>query len=619
MRSTNKQNYIYSYALMAFTRIIITSGISVIFFYTSSFNFEQNLIARYREFDFASKLKEKFPRLDTLKNLPWYNYKPDTLYIPDTLYKLDTLYNYKNAVYKDGAWIDSINLISFGTKDDQKNFSYSKKDYITGEMFNHFGYYTTYLPFDNDNFYLPFSADLSFHYNHFFSDVLHGKDSSKIFMQLKTPGRYLSVGSRSLKYRFPDLRSIKGWEFWLLLLAALTIFYFIILKIIKRMFSLDVPYIEPWSALDEKILQNIQLYKLVFVIGAPGSDKLTYVSNLLKQNFKDFIFNEESKSVCIANLEKIFDSDKEYENEWKELKDEVCKKQYRYIIVDNFEYKINDDAINRIKLNFIESMALKNDKKIIILSTVYPTQFPDSLYPQSSEQIKSGQDFIKWNMLLGDSPIIILPLKKSDTRQDTSINENIIKETQYTDFLQNLQLPLIQTTEGTSTLKRELNADILSIKLQGTAHNFYTSIWYSLTKEEKFILYDLAEDYLVNAHNIITLNMLIKKGLIICKEGTLRLFNKSFKNFILTSIGDMETSKIKKQIRDHSNWNKLRTPLLLIVLVIFAILIASQEEILSKILSYAGVLAAGIPILLKLFSVFEKKESKGTADESAPK
>ena len=36
-------------------------------------------------------------------------------------------------------------------------------------------------------------------------------------------------------------------------------------------------------------------------------------------------------------------------------------------------------------------------------------------------------------------------------------------------------------------ISSKLNADILSIKLQATAHNFYTSIWYSLTKEEKFM------------------------------------------------------------------------------------------------------------------------------------
>ncbi|HXL57405.1 MAG TPA: hypothetical protein VN958_14175, partial [Chitinophagaceae bacterium] len=207
-------------------------------------------------------------------------------------------------------------------------------------------------------------------------------------------------------------------------------------------------------------------------------------------------------------------------------------------------------------------------------------------------------------------------LEKSGMPNSTITEENIDKETQYTDFLRKLKDPLVKTAKIPFAIKQKTKDDILAIKLQATAYNFYTSIWHSLTKEEKFILYDLAEDYLVNAHNIVILNMLMRKGLIFCKEGTLRLFNKSFRNFILTSIGDGELSKIKTQIRNNSDWNKLRTPLLLIILVIFAFLVASQEEFLSKILSYGGVLAAAIPLLLKLFGAFEKKDNKGATEVS---
>ena len=47
--------------------------------------------------------------------------------------------------------------------------------------------------------------------------------------------------------------------------------------------------------------------------------------------------------------------------------------------------------------------------------------------------------------------------------------------------------------------EKELNADELAYKLQFTSHYFYLYIWQSFTKEEKFLLYDLAEDNLVNS------------------------------------------------------------------------------------------------------------------------
>ncbi len=59
--------------------------------------------------------------------------------------------------------------------------------------------------------------------------------------------------------------------------------------------------------------------------------------------------------------------------------------------------------------------------------------------------------------------------------------------------------------------------------------------------------------------------MLIGKGIIYRdKEGTLKIFNKGFRNFILTAIGISEAMKIKDRIRDNGNWGKWKAPLIII-------------------------------------------------------
>ena len=151
----------------------------------------------------------------------------------------------------------------------------------------------------------------------------------------------------------------------------------------------------------------------------------------------------------------------------------------------------------------------------------------------------------------------------------------------------------------------KVNADELAFKLQITSHYFYMYIWQSLTKEEKFLLYDLAEDNLVNSFDDYNLNMLLAKGVIIRPDGTLRLFNKGFRNFILTAIGNSEAMKIKNNIKDNGNWNKLKNPLIILVLAILAFLLTSQQEVYSKLISYVAALVAGVPMVLKLFSFFE--------------
>jgi hypothetical protein len=119
-------------------------------------------------------------------------------------------------------------------------------------------------------------------------------------------------------------------------------------------------------------------------------------------------------------------------------------------------------------------------------------------------------------------------------------------------------------------------------------------------------LYDLAEDNLVNSFDDYNLSMLIAKGVVIRPDGTLKLFNKGFRNFILTAIGNSEAMKIKNQIKDNGNWNTLKNPLQLIILAILTFLLTSQEEAFTKLITYVAALGAGVPAVLKLFSLFDK-------------
>src|SRR4029078_5006091 len=81
-----------------------------------------------------------------------------------------------------------------------------------------------------------------------------------------------------------------------------------------------------------------------------------------------------------------------------------------------------------------------------------------------------------------------------------------------------------------------IGPDGLALKLGITSHYFYMYMWQSLTKEEKFLLYDLAEDGLVNPFDDYNLILLISKGLVIREDGIRKIFNNGFRNFILTAI-----------------------------------------------------------------------------------
>ncbi len=124
------------------------------------------------------------------------------------------------------------------------------------------------------------------------------------------------------------------------------------------------------------------------------------------------------------------------------------------------------------------------------------------------------------------------------------------------------------------------------------------------------ILDTIAQNNLVNSFDDCNLNMLLAKGVIIRADGTLKLFNKGFRKFILTAIGNTEAMKIKNLINDNGNWSKLKNPLMIVIVAILIFLLVSQEEAYSKLITYMAALGAGIPAVIKLFSLFDNSNSK---------
>lgn len=307
--------------------------------------------------------------------------------------------------------------------------------------------------------------------------------------------------------------------------------------------------------------------------------------------------------------------------DWKKCKTEALKDSYSLVIINHFEYNIKDPVANAIKLNFLETLLQRAGCKVMIISTMHPITFLDSFM---DEQANSGaaekvtvipeSELDRWQVLLGHFRIIIQRLSnildsddEHDIKTGTQMERAIFEETQYSHYLNNMYRMSLNKAERALTRHQE-NVDAVTdsviFKLQITSHYFYTYIWQSLTKEEKFLLYDLAEDGLVNPVDDYNLSMLISKGLIIKPDGTLRLFNKGFRNFILTSIGASEVNRIKEQVKDNGNWSSLKVPLIISLLAIAGFLIASEQEAYSKIITYVTAIGAGIPAVLKIFSLF---------------
>lgn len=594
-------NYARSFSLMALTRLIFTSGIPVVFFYIASYDYEQNIGIRYRQLQYANKL------LDSLSD--------------KQIDGIRARGNFVNGFYYDGAFIKDVRVEELTAP-----VQYSREENITADILQFFRVKITGKAVDEEKFFTAHAADTLFFYNPLLKDACK-KDSATItYRQTGINGKYLAITSAMLNYRLPSVfsaSSFNGFLFWLLLFLAFIVFYFIIYNIISKLFCISLPDLSEWKELDDKIIGSSRVNNLLFIIGLPGSGKLSVIKEKIqKGEITDekvpLVFDEDDDSkgnVFIADLINIPDygNDRESNAEWMAFKTKAFNQKNRLVIVNHFEYNIEDAVTNRIKLNFLQALMLENRCKIIILSTIHPVAFLDSVMDQSVEEgdkSAPGQDLERWHVLFGHYRIIIFPLQQSPQIKIDSSWKAIYKETQQTHFLAKIQEYAIERANDLTANQKEVDADEFAFKLQVTAHYFYMYMWQSLTKEEKFLLYDLAEDNLVNSFDDYNLNMLLAKGIIIRPDGTLKLFNKGFRNFILTAIGNSEAMKIKQNIADNGNWNRLKNPLLIVILAIIVFLMTSQQEAYSRLITYVAALTTGIPALLKLLSVFDKQQPK---------
>ena len=594
--------YTQSYAFMVTTRLIITSGIPVAFFYIYSFDYEQNLDTRYRQLNFATALTQKIwlKKTDIISNNK----------------KLDSIKNnllYTSGIYYDGMYIESVDTSQMD------EFQDPKEDGETAEIMGAFRYMGNDLEVKNNNLNLQ-SAGSNVSFGKISSDP-DGKHTTCFKTYYKTShnidSRVLKISSMAqISYQPPY------WHFWIFLILAVLLFYWVIYQIIRKIFALDMSPTERWRKLDSTLLKTNDFTKLVLIVGSPGSDtllKLKYrinIGHIKSDDNKQLVLeNSKSSNVFIADMSRIPANGKPNSN-WNSCTYEALS-GYPLVIVNHFEYNICDPASNNLKLDLLESLIRKGGK-VIIISTMHPLTFLDSFNDQQKNPI-SESEMGRWHMLLGNFRVMIDPLIVSsmpDTQDE--IKKAIMHETRYSRFLYRMRstiLKFLEQEERSRAVEEETKekaSDSLIFKLQLTSQYFYTDIWQSLTQEEKFILYDLAEDGLVNASDDFNVNMLICKGLIIRPDGPLMLFNKSFRNFILTAIGQKEMNRIKAQVKDSGNWRNLRAPMNLAILAILAFLLASQQEAYSKLIAYITALSGGIPVILKIFSMVGGSQPKKT-------
>ncbi|RIJ48554.1 hypothetical protein D1614_08425 [Maribellus luteus] len=147
------------------------------------------------------------------------------------------------------------------------------------------------------------------------------------------------------------------------------------------------------------------------------------------------------------------------------------------------------------------------------------------------------------------------------------------------------QLDKLHPEEEKADEESRILADAHIMKL------YYGYIWNNLSRMEKLILFDLADDGMLNFKNRFLINRLKSKGLIEL-EPYPSIFTPGFQYFLKYSVDPDETTLLEQKLSKEGKWRNTRYLILLLLIPLAAFVFISQGTSIEKVIGIlTGVLA----------------------------
>ena len=138
---------------------------------------------------------------------------------------------------------------------------------------------------------------------------------------------------------------------------------------------------------------------------------------------------------------------------------------------------------------------------------------------------------------------------------------------------------------------------IINLVLTG-ASSIYQVMWDVCTHLEKFTLIQLAHNRPINPNNWEVAQKLKQRGYL-RRDPNYRIFNRSFESFIesVEPIEDMDAW----QSEVTSTWDRIKIPVLVLVLFGLAFLAITQPGIFNSLFAWIAAASAALPVALRFF------------------
>ncbi len=140
----------------------------------------------------------------------------------------------------------------------------------------------------------------------------------------------------------------------------------------------------------------------------------------------------------------------------------------------------------------------------------------------------------------------------------------------------------------------------LIYKLYVLNYSYYKSIWNGCTDREKSVLYDIAEDFVINLQKEDIVPILLNKGLVV-GGAFLRLFNNGFTHFVRKQ--KEEVLEINEQLiaQNKGGWGQISLPIKLLAASVIVFLFIVNQDFLTNIQSIVISVGAILSFAMRFF------------------
>ncbi|MBC8081940.1 MAG: hypothetical protein H7Z21_01905, partial [Hymenobacter sp.] len=146
-------------------------------------------------------------------------------------------------------------------------------------------------------------------------------------------------------------------------------------------------------------------------------------------------------------------------------------------------------------------------------------------------------------------------------------------------------------------------------------------LWETLSPHEQYLLYDLAQDGLVNGRDSLIINDLLQRGLLVYDQLGLRIVNETFRSFILVGLPQAQALRIEREARQEaqgdSTWNRRSFPIFLLLSAAGLFLFVTQRSALNEVQSFLTAILGIAPLAYRFISFPSFSTNPGSSPAAA--